>query len=1345
MTTYRLDNLSPKAFEQLTQALADNIFGRGLVVFGDGPDGGREAAFNGTVTLPGRAQPVHGYFVLQTKFKPKPLFDQRDTSWLKDQLRNEFKEYETRADRTRPDQYLICTNVILSGLPKKGGKDDIFYFVQHWASFLGIKDFEIWDHDKICALLDQYPYIRQSYTAWITPSDVLTRLLAAVSDKSTRLPEVLQKFAQNEFLQDTYARLEQAGHSSGQRTSLAKVFVDLPVSAKFKPTPENYIFPAENTKIVEYLLTDGDQKLTPQSEPAEKDPAQQLSPYKGRHVIIGGPGQGKTTVSQFVAQLYRARALYSHSDAVLLPSVKSALKELNDQMEHEDIALPNVQRIPFRVSLSKFADFLHKKYPEPVTLIDYIRDHINQITNEEITKDDTRTVLNTAPIVLILDGLDEVPTTSNRQAVMDMVSQFLVDARHCRADLQVIATTRPQGYNDDFAPTVFAHHELEELDTEAALHYATRLANARYAVDTDRRSIVKERLAEAIEDEATRRLTRTPLQITILCALVDQIGEAPRERWKLFREYYEVITKREIERGIPASQIIRDFRSDIDAIHERVGILLQVLSEQRGATEAALTTPQLKEIIRKRLAEQGHEGEALQHLTDQMLAAASERLVFIVGLEADRAGFEIRSLQEFMAAEALCNASDEKLKERFTWILKSTHWENVALFIVGHIFGSRERLRDAVVSTIQYYNTTFSKADSTLKSGSLFALSVLEDRIAHQQPLYFRTLAREALALMATHRRFDHARFGYVYDERMYEDYRNALAQARGQPKTHHRLNWQLVLYALCDRQVSWASDEVRRVSEDTNMRPSDVLLKMVDRQLARSDVFFRPSFQAHLKEVLPKTELKRLTRLLHIITPRNSADEYGWERALQATMREAFSSKFFEAYFLPDALPNEVTNATDVFITSVDAPLKRSFEEARSRMPQWENLRPLYNAVEFRAEPSRETLGEVLASVVEVCDTEDIEDLRAVVGMVSGIASWPLQTILEACSTFDDLRRAHAANSGGKFGDLESWRKAERRWRSEGILLEDLYHRGSAEFGIDEKIGEVGVSYIRDIDVRVDNRILNRILPLVEEQASTVEGNWAFRDLYRLAQGSVRDQAFLDEDWERDDLIIRMLCHNSGRTGKIFTDDLQAVGNFDAAYDRNRDLVDKALKNASGIVSPGFAPYQGEHRLSDLTKQLERIVRREGLKCEVVRILAAMRGASEIRIDVSLADVQTETDARKSFALLAILCQSDRLDKEDAADVASSVLTKWKQLQHPGGFMHIVEALQGGRASRAQRESVLLEILNFDKDLGDNIALTVFSALERLTEQRNSGLGDIRNWHVLGLPEVGIEDSLLR
>jgi len=51
---YKLSGLSSGSFEKLTQALTLAIFGPNSVIFGDGPDGGLEATFDGPVPYPNK-------------------------------------------------------------------------------------------------------------------------------------------------------------------------------------------------------------------------------------------------------------------------------------------------------------------------------------------------------------------------------------------------------------------------------------------------------------------------------------------------------------------------------------------------------------------------------------------------------------------------------------------------------------------------------------------------------------------------------------------------------------------------------------------------------------------------------------------------------------------------------------------------------------------------------------------------------------------------------------------------------------------------------------------------------------------------------------------------------------------------------------------------------------------------------------------------------------------------------------------------------------------------------------------------------------------------------------------
>ena len=80
------------------------------------------------------------------------------------------------------------------------------------------------------------------------------------------------------------------------------------------------------------------------------------------------------------------------------------------------------------------------------------------------------------PSVFIFDGLDEVPASSNRDQVLDAIRDFWIDASNANADILAIATSRPQGYNEDFSPSYYQHRELAELSHQLGWHFAQRLA-----------------------------------------------------------------------------------------------------------------------------------------------------------------------------------------------------------------------------------------------------------------------------------------------------------------------------------------------------------------------------------------------------------------------------------------------------------------------------------------------------------------------------------------------------------------------------------------------------------------------------------------------------------------------------------------------------------------------------------------------------------------------------------------------------------------------------------------------------------------------------------------------------
>jgi hypothetical protein len=189
-----LTGLGPKGFERVCQALGMCVLGPGIEIFGDGPDGGREASFRVSAGFPSIHEPWSGYGVMQAKHKARLSGTGADVSWLRTQVRKELIAWADPAGRRAtagkpPDYLIVTTNVPLSGVTHTGGKDRMDALIRQYAPQIGLKDWQVWDEPKITTLLDANPRIRQAFAALITPNEVLARLMAQM-DKLGEQPLV---------------------------------------------------------------------------------------------------------------------------------------------------------------------------------------------------------------------------------------------------------------------------------------------------------------------------------------------------------------------------------------------------------------------------------------------------------------------------------------------------------------------------------------------------------------------------------------------------------------------------------------------------------------------------------------------------------------------------------------------------------------------------------------------------------------------------------------------------------------------------------------------------------------------------------------------------------------------------------------------------------------------------------------------------------------------------------------------------------------------------------------------------------------------------------------------------
>lgn len=742
-----LTRLGAQEFEHLSQALAIAVLGGGVSVFGEGPDGGREATFDGLMNFP---VPVpeggqwNGHGVLQAKFKSMPTTTKADTAWFMGEVRKELRRWSdpgsSRILRGRkPDYLLFTTNVVLSSDPGRGGIDTFDELMRNVnvANKLGLKGWAVWHQDQMCRFLDVHDSVRRTYGGMTVTGDVLAEVQQALARLSKdQIPEItfstlLTNQAAKELLAQQWVRLGQAGHATNQKLLLSEVAIDLPArthSMRTAPGQEHLV-----QGVVAHIVRTGDAIRRPR-------PGKRIFSHLA---IIGGPGQGKTTLGQLLCQVYRVALLADRPEHTLGPEVPGLLDAYRRHLDKLGIPIPVCRRWPLRIALNEFADVLADK--PSTTLLEFAAEQSRRVG--PINRLMLLEWLREWPWVVVLDGLDEVADPDIRETMLSAISEFFVDAGQAEADLLVVATTRPQGYRDEFSPRFYDHLTLLPMDPGNSVDYAEHLAAVRYAQDPELQIKVMERLKAAAAEPITARLMRTPLQITIMTLLLERRPRVPQDRHGLFESYYNTLYEREIAKDTPVSRLLDEQRRNIDRIHERVGLLLQIRAEHAGEAESLLPEDDLRRLAVERLVEEGNGPELAAKLADQLVKAATDRLVMLVGHPRSTIGFEVRSLQELMAARALFAADDRTLLRLLKELAQSAHWRNTWLFAASRLFAQREILRKDMMLMLEELDTD-SPLSMYLTPGARLAIEMLDEDVAVNHPRFIKLLVRRALRLL---------------------------------------------------------------------------------------------------------------------------------------------------------------------------------------------------------------------------------------------------------------------------------------------------------------------------------------------------------------------------------------------------------------------------------------------------------------------------------------------------------------------------------------------------------------------------------------------------------------------
>lgn len=541
---------------------------------------------------------------------------------------------------------------------------------------------------------------------------------------------------------------------------------------------------------------------------------------------------------------------------------------------------------------------------------------------------------------------------------------------------------------------------------------------------------------------------KSPLQVTIMALLVESLGEPPKERWRLFNEYYQVINRREKERDIPAAKLLNSYQADIDYIHQKVGVHLQVESERSGKTDALLTEIEFSRIIDNRLVAEGHEGEEGEQFKNDVIEAAFERLVFLVAPQEGRVGFEIRSLQEFMAAQALTSGSDTSVVFRLRSIAHASHWRNVFLFAAGRCFYERQHLRDNIFTICSELNDgggsdVESGINKALLIGSELALDIIEDGAIANQPGQLRIFTRLALRLLDSHSHVFFSRLGQIYRPAVQDLFEEAISQKLRDRYLEARMGAWQVLLELVKANIGWA---VELAEKEWPIDAKEAGLVAENKMSSEPSLWIAKRWFSAILEEAP--DYIHFHYLPGFGGYQNSPESDSYIEVPRWYENFANLLKIRQSHTLtfPGIGQNlDFTIYKEKFLEEVD------FVPVDSGVSPW--WRWLYECTLFSYRPSKECLSRIIFDAAQLMRGGKFNSVKSWIWSMP----WQVSTILEAGYSAAELEHLSECILRGEMGNEADWLEASTRWESGEITNADLAYTPDHDWPFDSSIGSVG------------------------------------------------------------------------------------------------------------------------------------------------------------------------------------------------------------------------------------------------------------------------------------------------
>lgn len=686
---YPYENLSPEDFQHFCQALLTKEYpGVQCLPVGQ-PDGGRDALAYSMAT--GRRSLPS--LIFQVKFVRNIQGAINALDWVKEIVAKEKKKI-LRLVTLGADRYVLMTNLPGTAHLTNGTIDKVHAYL---ASELPIHTSCIW-RDDLNRRLDSTWDLKWAYPQLFTGSDLLRLYIeGGLSEDRQRRSLAIRTFVANQFRLDKEVKFKQIE----LQNNLFDLFIDIPIDNhriyRHGTTTQQSFIPDElySTLTYEDVLESIDHGYFATTEEGRISrraigAATLLLNSKAPKLLLleGAPGQGKSTIAQYVCQVHRIRLLGELQDLQLLSP------------EHQASPL----RLPLKVDLRDFATWRSGKSPfslkpddSPPQIARSLEGFLAALIQHNsggsrFDVADLQAIIGVSAVLLVLDGLDEVAEIKLRKDVIEEIECGIDRLASISASLRVVVTSRPAAFSNSpgLSEGKVTSVSLGYVTPELIDEYASKWLKAKHLPPRESRE-VKVILKEKLEFPHLRDLARNPMQLAILLSLIHTRGSSlPDKRTALYDNYIDLFFNREAEK----SPIVRDHRDLLIDIHRYLAWLLQTEAELgnnshlSGLANGAIEESRLKQVLRQYLSDEGRDPE----LADVLFCGVVERVVAIVSRLQGTYEFEVQPLREYFAARFLYetapysppgNERRGSKPDRFACISRNFYWLNVTRFYAG--------------------------------------------------------------------------------------------------------------------------------------------------------------------------------------------------------------------------------------------------------------------------------------------------------------------------------------------------------------------------------------------------------------------------------------------------------------------------------------------------------------------------------------------------------------------------------------------------------------------------------------------------------------------------------------